>query len=420
MKLTDFQNKIIEEKRQKVLLGLGTGTGKTKTALSLLDPNDTTLIIAPLQQIADKSWEFENAKWEINRKFDIISKDKFRNEFLKGNIKRNYTALIVDEAHYFFTGVSTQTRSVKKQITPKVSGLYYSLHSFIADNPQLKIIFCTATPLATNNPMMLLALAWLMGKNWDYFKFKEKFYSSFKRGFVTFYKPISNPEIESTLKKGLRPFGYFGTLFDFENVPEQSYIEKHFSLTKEQTLAIKNLKANESDPNKVPAKIRQIENGIMYTPEGPVFIKNQKNEYIIERANEFPKMIIFANWIAQIDSISSDLNKNGFKVLKLFGGLKKEERQSVIEQAEKLEKVIVVAQSSISSGYNLPSIPVMIFASHSPLHRDRIQGEGRILRAGHLKKNLYISLVLKNGYDEKCYKSVINGKNFYEETSTTN
>ncbi len=140
-----------------------------------------------------------------------------------------------------------------------------------------------------------------------------------------------------------------------------------------------------------------------------------KIEYILEKAIEFPKLFVFANYTAQVFAIAEALEKEGYKVFKVTGQTK--DRATVFEDAEKLEKCIVVAQSMICEGYRVPSVPCMIFASKSNrfLHYD--QGQGRILDGQHLKKNLYIHLVVKGGADEDCHDSIMNGVDFQEKLS---
>jgi hypothetical protein len=45
---------------------------------------------------------------------------------------------------------------------------------------------------------------------------------------------------------------------------------------------------------------------------------------------------------------------------------------------------------------------------------DRVQAEGRILRANHLKKNLYIDLVVRGGVDEAVMECIKQKKSFDE------
>jgi len=142
------------------------------------------------------------------------------------------------------------------------------------------------------------------------------------------------------------------------------------------------------------------------------FYKNKKIDYIIERAMEFPKLLIFANYTAQIEMIEKALKKEGYNVSVLNGSTKD---RSFIKRVDENDKPhIVIAQSSISSGYELPSFPCVIYASKSFKYVDYEQSLGRVLRSNKLKKNLYIHLVVE-GCDKDCHDTIMSGQDFQEK-----
>ena len=140
--------------------------------------------------------------------------------------------------------------------------------------------------------------------------------------------------------------------------------------------------------------------------------KSHKIDYILERALEFPKLLIFANYTAQIIEIAKKLKEEGYNVSTLTGGTK--DRSFIRTVNDIPEPHIIIAQSSISSGYELPSFPCVIYASKSWRYVDYEQSLGRVLRANHLKKNLYIHLVVK-GCDMDCHKAIMSGQDFQEK-----
>jgi predicted helicase len=75
---------------------------------------------------------------------------------------------------------------------------------------------------------------------------------------------------------------------------------------------------------------------------------------------------------------------------------------------------VVIAQSSVSAGYELPSFPCVVFASLSGSLVDLEQAKGRVQRLGKLKKNLYVFMVVKGGVDEARYKANIDKQDFFE------
>jgi len=171
--------------------------------------------------------------------------------------------------------------------------------------------------------------------------------------------------------------------------------------------------------------LRTIENGVLYGKQIEAMngktdrminqtkiFKSHKIDYILERALEFPKLLIFANYTAQIMEIEKALKEEGYNVSTLTGATK--DRSFIRTVNESSLPHIIIAQSSISSGYELPSFPCVIYASKSWRYVDYEQSLGRVLRSNHLKKNLYIHLVVK-GVDMDCHKAIMNGQDFQEK-----
>ena len=181
----------------------------------------------------------------------------------------------------------------------------------------------------------------------------------------------------------------------------------------------------EADPLAKRARMRTIENGVLYGKEvisqsltvdklvdKVTIYPSKKIDYIIERALEFPKLLIFANYTAQINEIASSLRREGYKVSTLTGATKDRTFIKTVDESD--EPHIIVAQSSISSGYELPSFPCVIYASKSWRYVDYEQSLGRVLRSNKLKKNLYIHLIV-DGCDSDCHESIMAGQDFQEK-----
>jgi len=240
------------------------------------------------------------------------------------------------------------------------------------------------------------------------------------------YLPKKTKEAKDRLAKLVQTFGYTGSLNDFFDVPEQTHKTVEISLTGEQKKAINEMLILEADPLVRRSRLRTIENGLLYGKKieeldgkvdlmtnQTIFYKNNKIDYIVERAHEFPKLLIFANYTAQIEEIARVLRKEGYKVSTLTGGTK--DRTFIKTVNDNPEPHIIIAQSSISSGYELPTFPCVIYASKSWRYVDYEQSTGRVLRANHLKKNLYIHLVVE-GCDRDCHNTIMSGQDFSRKT----
>ena len=419
-KLFDHQKRILEDNKPKALLGLGTGTGKTLLALELAQGK--TLVICPKQQKLDRTWEENALKFGIVINLTVISKEDIRRDW---NILEQYDTVIVDECHYCL-GVEPYTRQRNKIEIPKTSQIFEGLYNYLKKYPPQRLYLCSATP--ATKAMKLWAMAKLFGKNWSFYDFRNYFYIKRKKGRINFWIEKDTKEVKDKKVELIKSFGYTGRLQDFVDVPEQTHQSVYFELTDEQKKKVKELKTNQTDVNTIRTKMRTIENGVLYTYEIQKITEREerlvksfeifhshKIDYIKERAEEYDKIVVFANYKAQIIAIERELKKEGLNVLTLTGQTKDKERASTISNAEKTEKCIIIIQANISAGYQLPSFPCVIYASKSYRYEDYEQSLGRVLRGDHLKKNLYIHLILKGGMDEQCHKSIMEGKDFQEK-----
>lgn len=410
--LYGHQTRIIDDNPLWKGLFLGTGSAKTRTALELA--TGSILIICPKQQKLDRTWERENIKWGLHKNITIYSKEEFKRDCKS---LPWFETIIVDECHTML-GVLPDTRQRNGVTIPKTSQLFESLVWFSKSHTPHRFYLLSATPVS--KPMNLWAIGILLGKDWDFFRFREKYYIQRKMGYRSIWIPKGTKELKERLAQVTKTLGYTGQLSDYFNVPEQIYETVYVSLGRSQVKELAILKTTEADPMARRAKERTIENGIAYEHMlyedrmMPItrYFQNEKIDYIVQKAKEIPKLLIFANYIGQIDMIADSLIHKGYTVLTLTGNTKN--RGSVIQQAESLEQCIVISQCSISSGYELKTFSHVIFASLSYRVLDRIQAEGRVLRADALKINHYTTLVVRGGIDEECYKSIAAGKDFQE------
>jgi len=306
---------------------------------------------------------------------------------------------------------------------PKTSQIFEATKKFIDRTNPKRLYLLSATPVP--KPMSMWAIGELYGQNWDFEAFRRVYYIEIRVGNRRVWVPKRNDELKQRLATLVQRFGYTGGLNDFFNVPEQTHKTVEIELTGEQKRAMDEMTLMEADPLVRRARLRTIENGVLYGQEiqevdgktdkmikKTTFYKNKKIDYIIERAMEFPKLLIFANYTAQIEMIEKALKKEGYNVSVLNGSTKD---RSFIKRVDESDKPhIVIAQSSISSGYELPSFPCVIYASKSFKYVDYEQSLGRVLRSNKLKKNLYIHLVVE-GCDKDCHDTIMSGQDFQEK-----
>lgn len=412
--LYQHQKRIVDDDPHKCGLWLGTGGGKTRTALMLGNSCINILVVAPKTQVEDKNWEREaealvrERMWKGMHVLTVISKETFRRDWEK---LPKPDVLIVDEAHTML-GVQPALGWKKRERVVKTSQLYAALKGFVQMHDIERLYLCTATP--TRNPMCVWGAARLLGKTWDFMKFRDAFYFQLPMPGREVWTPRRDDATKERLAKAVRSLGYAGKLDDWFDVPEQTDRTVYVELTAAQKMRIKHLELEYPDPLVLIGKTHQVENGCLSGDEfkAEEEFDNAKLEKFLDLCAEFPKVVVFAKYLKQIAQIEAAAKKAGKKTFVLTGATKN--RGDLIKAAEAAEDAVFIAQSQVSSGYELPSFPCVIYASLSYSVVDLEQSRGRVLRANALKKNLYVYLVTRGGIDEAVYKTVMDKKDFNE------
>jgi len=391
MKLYAHQKELVDKAPSKHLLAWGCGSGKTVACLELAGKSNT-LIVCP--KSIKEQWIDEvttHAKFLVG---NVLTKEEFKRDHLK---LTNYECLIIDEAHFFFGMTGFR----------KKSALLKSLLTYIKKHKPTKIYLATATPYMST-PYNLYAACDILGEAPDFKQFKEHFFSMINMG-RRYPVPVVKKGIEKDIAWLVQKIGSTVALEDCFDVPEQTFLTEYFSLTAEQNKAIKAL-----DDEGIArwTKTHQICGGTLksdgYTPNQS--FKCEKMDRIIQLAQEHKKLIIICRYNYEIENIERAISKNKRNVFTING--KTVDRCSVIKRSEESEQSIVIINSACSEGYELPSFPVMVFYSYDFSLKNYIQIIGRILRANKLKKNVYISLVVKNSIDSDVYKCIQAKKDF--------
>lgn len=413
MELYAHQKTIIDADPKKCGIFYGTGSGKSLVALSLAQGR--TLVICPKTLRDDRTWERNLEKLAKHLELTVVSKEEFKKLSSGGLILDWYETVIIDEAHTI-SGVTPTIRWKNKKPEPKCSQLYEACHDFLQANPPERLYLLTATP--TRNPMAVYALGKLLGKAWDFYEFRSIYYVPVKMNFREIWMQKKDAETQERLGKCVRGLGYTGKLDDWMDVPPQTHRTVHIPLSTMQVEKLKELPTEFPDPLVLVGKKHQVEQGVL---KGDEFNKSQtfptgKIEAIKDLWEEFPRILIFAKYTEQIRMLQEELFAiDGYgdinNVFILDGQTK--DRGEVIEQANKAKRCVVIAQSSVSAGYELPSFRCTVFASESYSYVDHAQAIGRTLRANNLQKNLYVYLV--SGEIDKAVRKAIDLKGDFNE-----
>lgn len=297
-KLYSHQKKIIEADKKKCGLFLGTGASKTRTALELAEGN--TLVICPKQQRDDETWERENEKWGTKVDLKVISKEDLRKVW--DDLPR-FETVIIDECHNNL-GVSSFYITRKGEQYPKTSQIFEATKNYIFKNNPKRLYLLSATPVP--KPMSMWGIGILFGQEWDFHLFRQKYYIEIRIGGTRrIWIPKKTEEAKQNLANLVQRFGYTGGLNDFFDVPEQTHKTIQIELSGEQKKALKDIALYEADQLVRRARMRTIENGVLYGKkieelDGKIdqmtnlttIYKSHKIDYILERALEFPKLLI--------------------------------------------------------------------------------------------------------------------------------
>jgi len=405
VKLYSHQQKLISEDPVKTGIWWGTGSGKSICALMLA--RGKTLVICPKTIRDDGTWPRNMKKAGLKLDLTVLSKEDFK---AKAATLPTFDAVIVDEAHVF-CGVTPNIQWRKKVAYPKASQLFNMLDQYFKDHEPERLYLLTATPI--KSPMAVWAAAKLLGMDINWYSFRDEFYIQLNMPGKTVYQAKSDSASKDKLGRLVRKLGYTGRLDEWMDVPQQTHITKQIPLSSEQQEAIRKLPYDFPEPIVLLGKTHQVENGVLSGDEfnaGKYFL-NGKTDAILDLLAQYPKVLVFAKYTAQIRVIETGIREADIPVFTLTGDTK--DRGEVIRAAEASERCAIIVQSQISVGYELPSFRCTVFASESWSVVDHLQAIGRTLRMNHLEKNLYVYLV-SGEIDEAVREAIENKRDFSE------
>lgn len=389
MELYQHQKKIIELNPSKYGLFWECGTGKTLTAIELAKKNSTNcLVLCPKSLLT---------QWSEQVDWPVLSKEQFKKQ-LKTLPK--YDALILDELHFFGNHKSQLTKSL----------LAYIKHH----NPKY-IYGLTATPYLSS-VWNIYTYGLIFGRQWKWYTWKNKFFTDIKMGarIIPVQKTkVDGRPIEEVVAKLVSQLGNTVRMSDCVDLPEQIFETEYFSLTPSQTKAIEELQ--DVLPIQRFTHIHEICGGTLkgdgYTEDK--FFESNKLDRLIDLCQENEKIVVVCRYNNELAFIASKLAKIAKRSFVINGSVK--DRHSVVQEANSSQSCVVLVQAACSEGYSLETFPVMVFYSYDFSLKNKIQMLGRVQRINNIKKNAYISLIVKGTIDEDIYKCLEKKQDFHIE-----
>ena len=298
------------------------------------------------------------------------------------------------------------------------SGMLKALLLYIRKHNPVFIYILTATPYLSS-PLNIFALADILGKKWNYSDFQNLFFVKVEMG-RRWPVPIVRQKIryagveiptEQAISNLVNTLGNTVALEDCVDVPDQIFQTEYFDLTAEQKKAIKAL--DDIVHISYWTKCHQICGGSLksdgYTKDA--FYKSEKLNRILQLVQEHKKLIIICRYNNEIEYINIQIRKKTSKKTYIING-QTENKHDIIQSADGQREAIVLANAACSEGYELPSFPIMVFYSYDFSLKNYIQIKGRIQRINNIKKNVYISLIVKGTIDEDVYKCIMKKRDF--------
>jgi len=401
MKLLPHQKELLDRNPEKHLIAFGTGTGKTILGISLAEKNcKTCLVVVP--KMLKERWIRDTETRNNGCVFTVLSKEEFKKSV---PTLQPFDGIIVDEVHFF----ASLTSALSKR-------LYWYLKKH---NIKYRWLM-TATPYLSS-AWNIFTLARHLGYEWNYQTWKKQFFYEIRMGHRMI--PKQKPNIEKQLAVYVQQIGSVismeeviqkakdtpNTLNLPDSLPDHTFQTVYFDLTEDQKKGIQELDDAEFITRWTHTHI--IENGLLYSDgysEAREF-DCKKTDYVMGLCKKHDKIILFCRYNGQIEYLKNKLEGQGKPVYVINGAVK--DRDNVIMEAEKAPNCILIIQSQVSAGYELPSFRTMVFVSLSFSLVDHEQALGRNDRVNALAPNTYIYLVVK-GLDLDVYTSIMNKKDF--------
>lgn len=388
MQLYPHQLKLINDLPDKHLLAWGTGTGKTATAIKWNDKLGVCALVVCPKSLVD-NWHREISKWSDNpENFKVLSKEQFKK---KHKEITGISSLIFDEFHHF-SGYKSQ--------------LHKSALTFIKENNIKFILGLTATPYRST-PFNLFALGNILGKNWNWFKFNQTFFTMIKRGprrWPILKKVIDGIPVQEYIGNIVKSLGSTVAMSEVVDIPEHVWIREDFRVNAEQKRACKELL--DSTAIARLSKVFQILNGSLKSDgySQDKYFKCEKFDRALELIEENDKVAVVCRHTLELHRFKDNIKDR--RVFILDGATPKEERDKLIQEFNNSEKCVILINAKVAEGYNLYT-PVMMFYSMDWGLVEWTQMIGRPVRLDHLKSIVYINLVYKDTVDEAVYDNVV-------------
>jgi len=391
-KLYDHQKTFLDRNPKKHLLAFKTGLGKTYSALMWIVKNNLvgTLIICP--KTIQGQWAEDIANHAPGMGIKIVTKEHFRDKWPKD---KPVVALVIDEAHC----VASESSRLHKEVVA-----YLERH-----NVKYRLLL-TATPVLAKGSMNVYALASVLGYNLPLRKWREVFQKLVKLNVngtqIRVWKDKTDKKTEARLIKYLQKIATLVSQEEVYKVPPQTEYPHLIPYTDALRAKIKEAIDGEVEHIVIWTKTHRAEQD--FKPEKALeLVKKYKRVILVARYNddiaEYKKRL---EGVPNVFILSGKI-KNRKDVLAVI-----KNSHDMLKKMKTMDRYILIVNSAISEGYNLPHTEAIIYSSLDFSIKNKTQMDGRALRMDAPKPTDIHVLVAKGGSDENVYNSIKRKKTF--------
>lgn len=427
----NFACDIFENGGSGVMFSMEMGTGKTLSAMTVVGQMKPKKVLIVCPKVAMKVWRDEYEKFSkyeyMLRVLTGTPKKRIQamNELIANEdglsiavINYEYTTafeniltkwqpdmIICDESHKIKSPSSNQTKSIIK----------------IGKTAKYKLCL-TGTPL-TNNILDFFSQykfldSSIFGESFTNYKAKYVITGMFNE----YLRP--NPRTFNDLRQKVDSIAYRVTKEECLDLPPFVDIPVYVEMNKDAALKYKQFEdefivwldnqtfITADNALTQTLKLRQLTGGFCYNEEQmPVFVDNSKLEACSELIGEIisagKKVVIFAEFQAEIKALKEMCDKLGVKSGTYYGATKEQDRNALVDGFQNGDIQVFIGQiESAGISITLTSANYMIFYSTGYKYGVYDQARARIHRKGQINKCTYYHLTVKNTIDEKILKSL--------------
>jgi len=451
------QDNVFADRRTRLMLVWSTGAGKTHGLIGLARRGFSCLVVCP--KTLKKKWLKDVAESGLSSEMDVLvlTKEEFKKanppnlklKYRMGKITKTwqeeqlklpklpyYDVVLIDEVDWF--------SNMDSQLFKAMVGYLGRV------NPSF-LYTGTATPYRST-PWNIYALGLLHGYNVTE-KSKDAFDMEFfydkqvgadssvrvpkgtprgkpsKKNFGIVRQTDAEKLEEKICKDGLNKyllnFADIVRLEDIFDVPEQIYITEEIEMTDEQKTYIKHLRKTVDNLSSLNNYMHQIESGHLKRDEEgkPVHVAENKTERILELCEQHSTLVIFTGHrehnAALYESIRAKYAKDDATYVQFITAENSQNAVPIADEVEliaqgkheKYKRGYVVLMMQISSGFEMPSVPVAVFAGRCYGFYNFVQSQGRLIRGNKLRTHTFITL-LGGPIDKTVLQSHESGKDF--------